>query len=122
MKDHEDGRPASGITVGDVHGTGIVIGHKSTASVKLRQTSTQLDAVALLDEFIRLLARHQSSVADAAGIRESATAARAELEERSPRWRIVRGLLRGIAAGVAGVSALAEAINNVQALVAHLPT
>jgi hypothetical protein len=122
MKDHEDRRPASGITVGDVQGTGIVIGHKSSASVELRQASPQRDAAALLDEFIRLLARHQSSVADAAGIRESAAAARAELAEPSPRWQVVRGLLRGISASVGGVSALAEAINRIQTLVAHLPT
>jgi hypothetical protein len=121
MKDHQDRRPASGITVGDVQGTGIVIGHKSSASVQLAQLPAQRDAAALLDEFIGLLARHQGSVADAAGIRESAAAARAELAEPSPKWQIVRGLLRGIAAGVADVTALAEAINTIQALVAHLP-
>jgi hypothetical protein len=82
----------------------------------------QGDAAAMLDEFIRLLQIHQSSVADAADIRESAVAARAELAEPSPRWHIVRVLLRGIAAGVAGVSALAESINNIQALIAHIPT
>ena len=29
-------------------------------------------------------------------------------------------MLRGIAAGVAGVSVLAEAVNNIQALIAHI--
>jgi hypothetical protein len=122
MKDHQDRRPASGINVGDVQGTGIVIGHGSSASVKLDPPSVQRDAAVLLDELIQLLASHESSVADAAGIRESAAAARAEVAEPSPRWQVVRGLLRGIAAGVASVSALAEAVNNIQALIAHLPT
>jgi hypothetical protein len=122
MKDHQDGLPASDINVGDVKGTGIVIGHGSSASVKLRERSTQRDAVTLLDEFIQLLARHESSVADAAGVRESAAVAKAELAEPSPRWQVVRGLLRGIAAGVAGVSALADAVNSIQTLVTHLPT
>jgi hypothetical protein len=121
MKDHQERRPASGINVGDVQGTGIVIGHESSASVKLRQPSAQPDAAALLDEFIRLLARHESSVADAAGVRESAAAAKAELAEPSPRWQVVRGLLKGIAAGVAGVSALADTVNKIQALIAHMP-
>jgi hypothetical protein len=122
MTDRQNRHPASGISVGDVQGTGIVIGHESSASVNLEQISVQRDAAELLDEFIQLLASHESSVADAAGIRESAAAARAEVAEPSPRWQVVRGLLRGIAAGVAGVSALAEAVNNIQALIAHLPT
>jgi hypothetical protein len=118
MKDQQDRSRASNISVGDVHGTGIVIGHRSSASVN--QPSAQRDAATLLDEFIQLLASHEGSVADAVGLRESAAAAKAELAERSPRWQVVRGLLRGIAAGVAGVSVLAEAVNNIQALVAHL--
>jgi hypothetical protein len=122
MKDHQDRRTASGINVGDVQGAGIVIGHRSSASVEMHQPSVQRDAAVLLDEFIQLLASYESSVADAAGIRESAAAARAEVAEPSPRWHVVRGLLKGIAAGVASVSALAEAVNNIQAIVAHLPT
>jgi hypothetical protein len=122
MKDHGDRHPPSGIDVGDVQGTGIVIGHGSHASINLHQQETQRDAAALLDEFIRLLAYHQSSVADAEGIHESAAAARAELAEPSPRWQIVRGLLRGIAASVVGVSTLAQAVSNIQEVVAHLPT
>jgi|SRR5215831_3396709 len=120
MKEHQGENLASGINVGDVHGTGIVIGHGSSASVN--QLPEQRDAAALLDEFIRLLARHEALVADAAGLRESAVAVKAELVEPSPRWQVVRGLLRGIGAGVAGVSVLAEAVNNIQALVSHLPT
>jgi hypothetical protein len=109
---------SSSFNIGNVQGTGIVIGDLSSASVKPHQPSAQRDAALLLDEFIQLLASYEDSVADAAGIRESATVARAELAKRSPRWQVVRGLLRGIAAGVAHVSVLAEAINNVQALVA----
>ena len=118
MKDQQGRSRASNISVGDVHGTGIVIGHESSVSVN--QLPAQRDAAVLLDEFIQMLARHEGSVTDAAGIRESAAAAQAELAEPSPRWQVVRGLLRGIAAGVAGVSALAEAVNNIQALVAHI--
>jgi hypothetical protein len=74
----------------------------------------------MLDEFLRLLASYESSVPDASDIREAAKAAKAEAAEPSPRWHVVRGLLRGIAAGVADVSTLANAINNVLALVAHV--
>ena len=118
MKDQQDRSRTSNISTGDVHGAGIVIGHGSSASVN--QPPKQRDAAALLDEFIQLLARYGGSVADAASIRESAAAAKAELAGPSPRWQVVRGMLRVIAAGVAGVSVLAEAVNNIQALIAHI--
>lgn len=119
MKDRGEGD--STINVGDVQGTGIVIGHQSSVAINPALPAVQRDAAAMLDEFIRLLETHQSSVADAPDIRESAAAARAELAKPSPKWPIVRGLLRGIAAGVAGVSALAGAIDNIQALIVHMP-
>jgi hypothetical protein len=122
MKDHQDKHRTSSINVGDVQGTGIVIGHGSSASIELSQPSEQRDVAALLDEFILLLMRNQNYVADAADIHESAAAARDEVEKPSPRWGVVRGLLTGIAAGVASVSVLAEAVDNILALVAHLPT
>jgi hypothetical protein len=121
MSDDEETRAASAITVGDVQGTGIVIGNRSSAVVNNSPSSLQQGAAAMLDEFIRLLEAHQSSVPDASGVQESATAARRELSDRSPRWPVVRGLLRGVAAGVTGVSALADIIDKIQALIAHMP-
>lgn len=121
MKGHQDRDRASGINVGDVQGIGIVIGHGSSSSVEQRQSSEQRDVAALLDEFILLLMRNENSVADAADIHESAVAARAELAKPSPKWGVVRGLLKGIAAGVASISVLAQAVDNILALVAHLP-
>jgi hypothetical protein len=118
MKDYGQ-RRTSKITVGDVQGTGIVIGNHSSVSVELQKSHLRHDATAMLDEFIRLLEVHQSSVADAAEIHESAAVARAELDKPSPRWQVVRTVLRGIAAGVTSVSALAEAIDKIQALIAH---
>jgi hypothetical protein len=38
----------------------------------------------------------------------------------SPKWQAVRRTLTTIAAGVAGVAALTDAINNIQALVARI--
>jgi hypothetical protein len=122
MKNHEDSPPAGSIHVGNVQGTGITIGHGSSTSVELTQPPTQQEAIALLDEFIRSLARHENAVADAADVRKSAAAAKAELAGTSPRWQVVRTLLRKIAKGVAGVAVLAEAISNIQAIVAHLPS
>jgi hypothetical protein len=109
----------SPITVGDVEGTGIVIGHGSSAVVA-QLPAAQIAAVELLDEVIRQLELHPDSVTDPDGVLESARDARSELAEPSPRWSVVRGLLRGVAAGVVGISTLADAVDKVQALIAHL--
>lgn len=122
MRDRKSEHAGSSISVGDVEGTGIVIGHNSNASVTQFGPSVQGDVAALLDEFIQLFARYESTITDASGIHESMEAARVEVAAPSPRWPVVRGLLRGIAAGVTGVSALSEAIERIQALVAHFPT
>lgn len=120
MKDYGQRRRASSISVGDVQGTGIVIGNGSSVSVEVQQSHVQHDAAAMLDEFIRLLEVHQGSVADAAEIRESTAVARTELAGPSPRWPVVRTVLKGVASGVTSVSVLAEAIDKIQTLIAHM--
>ena len=109
----------SRIKVGDVKGTGIVIGHGSSAVVA-QPPAAQIEAAELLDEIIRQLESHRDSITDPEGLLESAQEARSELAEPSPRWSVVRGLLRGVAAGVVGISTLAGAVDKVQALIAHL--
>jgi hypothetical protein len=117
---NDEAKLAPGISVGNVRGTGIVIGHGSSAAVNQGLPREQYDAAKLLDEFLDLLQTHQNLVADAADVRQSVEVARAELADHSPRWHIVRVLLKGIAASVAGVSALAEAVNNIQTLISHI--
>ena len=120
MNDRGKSNRTSSITVGNIQGTGIVVGDGSSASVKLHQTSAQNEAATMLDEFIHLLQAHQNSVTDSADILGSAEAAKAELAEPAPRWHLIKGLLKGIAAGVAGVSTLTEAINNIQTIIVHI--
>lgn len=118
MTDHRNRRQGSPITVGDVQGTGIVIGHGSSAVVQ--RPAALAEAAELLDEFIRQLELHSDSVADPEGVLESVQAARSELAAPSPRWSVVRGLLRGVAAGVVGIATLADAVDKVLALIARL--
>lgn len=118
MNRSQNEHPGSGISTGNVQGMGIVIGHGSSSSIQA-ETAEQREAIAKLEEFLRLLTSYESSVPDASDIRETVQAAKAEAGMPSPRWQVVRGLLRGIAAGVTGVSALSDAINNVLASVAH---
>lgn len=114
--------PGGGITIGNVQGTGVVIGHGSSASAAPDQpSSAQHDAAGLFDSLIRQLEQYEDSVVDLADIRDLAEAARAEMLKPSPRRPVVRRLLEGVAARVAGVCALTEAINNIRVLVEHLP-
>ena len=119
MTDRRDRQQGSPITIGNVQGTGIVIGHESSAVVTQRPAA-QAEAAERLDEIIRQLESHRDSITDPEGLLESAQEARSELAEPSPRWSVVRGLLRGVVAGVVGISTLAGAVDKVQALIAHL--
>ena len=61
MKDRDEGRQARTIKVGDVQGTGIVIGDGSSASINLPQSSVQRDTDRdARTSLIRLLETHQS--------------------------------------------------------------
>jgi len=122
MTDRQDMQQGSPITVGDIQGTGIVVGHGSSASVTHQWPTARAEAAELIDQIIRQLELQRDFLADPVGVLESAEAARSELAAPSPRWRVVRGLLRGVAAGVVGISTLADAVDKVQALIAHLTT
>jgi len=117
---HKD-RAQTSISVGNIsNATGIAIGHGASASVGRPSQSVQEQALAELDMFIRSLPSFAESLPDANATRSAAVAARTEAAQGSPRWDEVRRLLGRIAVSVAGISALTQAIINIQALVAHL--
>lgn len=119
MVESEDAALASGISTGDIQGVGIVVGHGSSASVAWPQPQAQLELVTLLDKFLDELERYEGSISDASGVRESAIEVKSEIGKPSPKWGLVRGLLRGISASVKNVDSLLEAVKNIQALVSH---
>jgi hypothetical protein len=121
MKDREESHAPGPINVGDVQGTGIVIGHGSSASVLQAGPSVQAELVRLIDKYLELLAAHEDSVPDAVGLRESAEEAKAEAAASAPKWRRVRGLLRGATAGVAGIAALTDVVLKIEDLIRHFP-
>jgi hypothetical protein len=114
---------ASYRNIGDVTGTGIVIGDGSSSSVVIGQSLSpiQTELSEKLDDFMDLLTRHEDSVEDARGMRESLVEAQREARQPSPRWPVVRTLLRGIAASVSGVVALTDAMNNILTIIGRLP-
>ena len=121
MNDAERGRVHADIHTGDISGSsGIVIGHGSSASVGPARPPAQQQTIDLLSGFVRLLDSFEGAVPDVSDVRDAAEAAKAEAEGPSPRWGVIRGLLKGIAAAVAGVASLTDAVRNIQDLVAHL--
>jgi hypothetical protein len=104
-----------------VSGTGIVIGDGSSVVVGQSPQPIQMELSVELGEFMNLLARHEDAVDDPPGIRECLMQAQREVAEPSPRWPIVRTLLRGIAASVSGAAVLTEAINNILVIVGRIP-
>lgn len=108
------------LNVGNIeNSTGVAIGKNVSVEVNQRQPERDELSV-LLDAFILSLGRYGASLDDAQGVRKAAEAARAEVALPSPRWEAVRHKLTAIATAVSGVAALADAINNIQALVAHI--
>lgn len=108
------------ITVGDITGsTGVAIGTKVSVSVH-SPPSPREEVIALLNAFMQSLGPYENTLPNSPAVRAAAEAARAEAEKRSPRWSVIRSSLRGIAASVASVAALTDAINNLEALVAHI--
>jgi len=114
-------RDGLNFSVGNIqNSTGIVIGNESSVSVNQTVPSMHVEVIVQLDEFIRSLGSYGNSLTDAHDIRECAAAARAEAAEPTPRWHVVSRLLKRIAASVASVAALTEAISNIQTLIAHI--
>lgn len=117
---HEE-HDAQNITVGDIKGSmGVAIGRNVSVSVNQPSPATREELVTLLNTFIQSLGSYDNALSNSLAIREAAEAARAEAKRPSPRWRVIRGLLKGIAASVSSVAALTDAINNLEVLVAHL--
>lgn len=109
------------IRIGNIeNSTGIAIGDGAHASVIQPQPHMRDELSALLDEFMHSLERYGDAIGDAERVRKSVLDARAEVARPSPKWQAVRQTLTRIAASVAGVAALTDAINNIQALVAHI--
>lgn len=113
-------RRATRIKVGDIENSyGVAIGEHNVVKVGYSQPPEPSELAAAFERFLELLDSHKGFVEDAAGVRESAIEVKSEIEKPSPRLAIVRTLLAGIKASVAGVAALTEAINNIQVLVGH---
>ena len=110
--------------IGKVAGTNVAIGGHAHAGSTTKTTNYQLEArdqaVSELRRFISLLPDHEESIENPQIIRDNAKAAEQALTKKKLDRARIEKLVRKIAAGVAGVTALANAIGAVQTTVAHL--
>ena len=108
----------TGIRVGNIaSSTGVAVGPGASASVHQSLPSRQAEVHELLQAFARTLGYYQDGVDDAEELRRTVGAAQAEVSSSSPVWSAIRRMLTAIAGSVAGVAALTDAINNIQAIV-----
>lgn len=101
-------------------GTGIVIGDGSSVVMGQSLSPMQSELLGKLDEFMDLLAHHEDLIEDASDVSESLMAAQREAAKPSPRWPVVRTMLRGIAASVSRVATLTDAINSILEIVGRI--
>jgi hypothetical protein len=101
------------LKVSNVSGTGIVVANESTVSFQ-SPNSAQTTA---FEGFLELLDRHQTEVPDPAEIRGLVTALADETRKKKPKRQVVRSLFEKLAAGVAGVTVLADAVTKIEAAV-----
>lgn len=122
MADKQENNRSSAITTGDITGTGIVVGHSSSSYVSQDEalSPVQLEIVAKLEGVIRLLDSDEALAEDPDEVRDLVNDAKEEAEKASPRWHIVRSLLKGTAASLTSGSALTQIIANIEKLVQHM--
>lgn len=101
-------------------GTGIVIGDGSSVVIGHSPPPMQAELLEKLDNFMELVARHESALEDPSDVRQSLVEAQHEAAAPSPRWTVVRALLGSIADSVKRVATLTEAINGIIEIVGHI--
>lgn len=116
----QDSHEGPSITTGNIEGTGIVVGHHSSASVQQSAGAGRDDVVALLNKFLAELNEDGLPQGSQESLRELAETARDLASEPTPKWHAVRSMVATIADHLPKASALTIIITNVQTLIGHL--
>lgn len=108
------------ITVGDIsNSTGVAIGSNARARVDQQPSVNAAEVITLLEELARSVDVYADSLDDAAEVQESLQAAQKEAARKIPRWERIREDLNHVGTAVAGIATLAQAVNNIWALVSR---
>lgn len=106
-------------STGDIHAIYVAVGNKATA-MSPDPESARIQALQELRSFIALLPAYEHVLGKPVEVRADAIAAEAALSKKSMNRGRLEKLVRKIALGVTGVTALADAVSAVQAAIAHL--
>ena len=94
----------------------------STVQARDNQSLIQAEALQQVRQFIALLSAHADEIERPDEVQTDARAVEAEIGEKKPSRARIEDLFSKIAAGVAGVTTLANAVNAVHAAVTSLFT
>ena len=111
-------------SIGSIQGHNVVSGDKanitSTVYVGSEQSLLREQALAEIRKLIALLSTHADMIDRPEKVREDAEAIEVALDEKTLKRTRIEELARKITAGLAGVTALAGALDAVQAAINHL--
>jgi hypothetical protein len=105
---------------GDIKATNFAAGDGATINVGTQQIPLQDEALRELRRFIALLPNGAAEIKSPDEVEANARAAEAALSKKKLNRERIENLITRVAAGVAGVAALTNAIEAVQAAVTRL--
>jgi uncharacterized protein (DUF2342 family) len=112
--------------IGNIKGENIAIGDHAKASssvrIKAEQSAMQVEALQQIQNLIALLPGHADVIDDPDQVQADAKAAKVALSKKSLNRARIEKLISRLTVGLAGVTALANSVDAVQAAVSHLFT
>jgi hypothetical protein len=110
--------------VGDIRADNIAIGNRAKAEYKAcpdpKQASIQVEALQQIRQLIELLAAHADEIDNPREVQANAESVEIALRKKKLNRTRIENLIGRITPAVAGVTALANAIDAVHTAVSHL--
>lgn len=105
---------------GKIEAQNLAIGTDARAVYAADNSRTVAELQSTIDALIAAFAQHRAVLMDPAGLIQDARAVRTEIASPKPNHGKIVGLLSRMAGGVAGITALAAAMENLQHAVGRL--
>jgi hypothetical protein len=106
--------------VGKVKAKNVAIGNRAKAGDDTYSDAEKEDAIYQIRQLIELLSVHASEIDSPGEIQAYAQSVETALQKRKPNRARIESLVHKIAGAIAGVTALANAVDAVQTAVSHL--
>jgi hypothetical protein len=106
--------------IGKITAKNVAVGDRADAGDHVHRQPLQADAIYQVRQLIELLSAHAGEVENAGEIRDYADSVETALQKRRPNRDRIEKLVRKITTGLAGVTALANAVDAVHAAIGRL--